>query len=148
VSILEAPEVEIPANGVTLSSIHATTGVATFAVNVQCKNILSPDATTCQTPTGDNQAFTAMKAKLVTDTFGGDLDYSEASGAMASGATSVTAPNLSVAAPITKEGFLVSLSGAGQLYTNKNMILIVEYTDSVSSAKSYRYFNVDIGDPQ
>lgn len=148
VSLVEAPEVQIPANGITLASINSGSGVATFAVSVQCINMLSPGATMCQTPGASDQLFTDMKAKLVADSYGGTLSYSDASAAMAAGTTSVTAPNLSVAAPITTEGFTISLAGPGQLYTNKNMILIIEYTDTGSGGKSYRYFNVDIGDPQ
>ena len=149
VSAIEAPEIEIPANGITLTSINATTGVATFTVNVQCKNILSAGPSSCQTPGGEDQLFSNMKAKLITDTFSGVLNFSDANTAMATGSTAVASPaNLKATSPITTEGFMLSLSGAGQLYTNKNMILIVEYTDPTSSAKSYRYFNVDIGDPQ
>lgn len=148
VSAIEAPDLEIPANGITLSSINASTGVATFSVNVQCANILSPDATSCQTPGGENQLFTSMKAKIVTDTYTGVLDFTSANTIMGSGTTAVTAPDLSTASPITKEGFVLSLTGEGQLYGNKNMLLVIEYTDPVSSGKSYRYFNVDIGDPQ
>ncbi len=148
VTLLEAPEVEIPATGVTLNSIHATTGVATFDVHVQCVNTNSPDATTCQTPGGADQAFTNMKAKIITDVTSGTLTYSQADAAMAAGATSILAGDLSTAAPITTEGFTVQLAGEGQLYANRNMLLIIEYTDPGLSAKSYRYFNVDIGDPQ
>jgi hypothetical protein len=148
VSAIEAPELEIPATGISLASIHATTGVATFSVNVQCANILSPDATTCQTPGAENQLFSAMSAKIVTDTYGGVLDYTDANTIMSSGTTAVTAPALSTSAPITKEGFVLSLVGGGQLYSNKDMLLVIQFTDPVSSAKSFRYFNVDIGDPQ
>jgi hypothetical protein len=148
VTAIEAPELEIPANGITLSSINATTGVATFAIRVQCINTLSPGATTCQTAGGEDQAFTNMRAKLVTDAYAGVLAYTDASSIMASGTTAITAPDLSTSSPITTEGFSLSLNGAGQLYSNRNMLLVIEYTDPVSSGTSYRYFNVDIGDPQ
>jgi hypothetical protein len=148
VSAIEAPELEIPAAGIVLSSINAGTGVATFTVNVQCANILSPDSTTCQTPGAENQLFTNMRAKIVTDTYLGVLDYTAANALMTAGSTAITAPALSTAAPINKEGFVLSLAGAGQLYANKNMLLVIQYTDPASGGKSFRYFNVDIGDPQ
>lgn len=149
VSTIEAPEVIIPANGITLAAINATTGVATFNVHAQCINTNSPGPSSCRTPGGEDQLFSNMKAKLITDTFGGVINFSNASASMSTGATAVADPvNLKTTAPITTEGFMLSLSGAGQLYANKNMILIIEYTDPTSSAKSYRYFNVDIGDPQ
>lgn len=147
VSAIEAPQLEIPANGIVLASINASTGVGTFTVNVQCQNTLSPDATTCQTPGTENQLFTNLRAKILTDTYGGVLDYTSANAIMSTGTTAITAPMLATAAPITKEGFVLSLAGAGQLYANKNMLLVIQYTDPVSGGKSFRYFNLDIGDP-
>jgi hypothetical protein len=148
VSAIESPQLEIPSNGIVLASINASTGVASFTVNVQCQNILSPDATTCQTPGAENQLFTNMRAKIVTDTYSGVVDYTAANTIMSAGSTAVTAPALSTAAPITKEGFVLSLAGAGQLYANKNMLLVIQYTDPASGGKSFRYFNLDVGDPQ
>jgi hypothetical protein len=148
VSAIEAPELQIPAGGITLTGIDPVSGIATFDVHAQCANTLSPDATTCQTPGEDNQLFTGMRAKLVTDIYAGVIDYSDAEAIMAAGTTDVTGPDLSVAAPITTEGFVLSLSGAGALFTNKNMLLVIEYTSVAPAGKSYRFFNVDIGDPQ
>jgi hypothetical protein len=139
ITAVEAPELEIPAGGITLASIDADTGIATFTVNLQCRNILSPS----------DQLFSNMKVKLAKDTYAGKLDYAAASTVMASATTSVIDPdNLSTAAPITTEGFVVSLDGPGQLYFNKNMLLVVEYSEPGTSFKSFRYFNVDIGDPE
>lgn len=149
ITAVEAPELEIPAGGITLASIDADNGVATFTVNLQCRNILSPSASSCQTDGGQDQLFSNMKVKLAKDTYGGVLDYAAASTVMASGTTSVKDPDhLSTAAPITTEGFVLSLAGPGQLYFNKNMLLVVEYSEPGTSFKSFRYFNVDIGDPE
>lgn len=99
----------------------------------------------CPSAGNDNHKIVNMKAKLITDTYTGTIDYSDAVTIMTAGTT--TLANADKVGG--QERFKVSVTGQGALYSNKNMLLVLSYEDpsSPSLGTSYKYFNVDIGDP-
>ncbi len=142
-----APAIKIPVGGVALKSISAANGAATFDVKVECESLLA-NTNECPTSNG-NQSMLNMKAKLVTDTYSGVVSLAQAGTIMASGASSVVAGDVQAPVGAYNGGFKLDLAGSGALASNKNMLLVIEWTDPADAAKkSYRYFNVDIGDPQ
>ena len=141
---VDSPYMKIPVGGVSITAIDSTTGVATFDVTMECRVPTVSTNSECPSANNVNQAMAGMKLKLVQDTYTNALTLAQAQTIMASGTVTVANGDLSVVP--ANGGYKTSVVGPGQLVANKNMILIVEYLDSVSSNSSYRYFNVDIGD--
>lgn len=115
-------------------------GVPTFAFRFECLNIVAANA--CPTPGGDAQPMADMDVKIIDDTFGGTPTYADAESAFATPGTSTTADG-SIG---TRGGMTASVVGIGPMYSHRNLIVFIRYT-LTSAGSSYRYFNVDIGEP-
>ncbi len=141
---VDSPNVSISA--VSLSSIAAD-GKATFDLTLLCATtmVMSGANYACPSSGGDNENLIDTQVKLITDTYGSTLTYAQAQTEMSTSPMSVT----NGAKVAGQDKFIVTLTGTGPLYTNKNMLLIIGYVDPSSPSKgtSYIYFNVDIGDP-
>ena len=142
---VDAPFLKIPTSGVTLKAISNGTGIPSFEFLMECRVPTTTGNTICPSATGTAQLMTGMKVKLVQDTFSNVLSYADAQTIMASGSSTVIAGDLSTTP--TNGGFKLTLSGPGRLTSFKNLILVTEYKDTASGASSYRYFNLDIGNP-
>ena len=149
---VESPNVTI--NNVSLTAIDGTSGAsagaATFDVTFQCGTTMTQPAANwiCPSLSSDSHSITDMTAKLITDSYGGTITYANAASIMSAGATKVAVTNgMKVGG---QNRFTVPLTQAtGPLYTNKNMILVIQYVEpsTPSLGTSYVYFNVDIGNP-
>jgi hypothetical protein len=141
---VEAPNLKMQA--AALTAIASGTGFPSFDLSLECNLATQSASSICPTPGGDLQTMTSMKAKLIVDTYSGVITIAEAQTIMASGTTSVAAGNL-LGTIGANGGFKLNLTqSTGPLFTNKNMLLVVSFTDA-GGAVSYRYFNIDIGSP-
>jgi hypothetical protein len=132
---VEAPYFEINAANMT----GMTDGVPTFNIKFECQNAIS--TTKCPTPNADAQAMADMTVKVVDDTFSGTPTYANAEGAFATAGVTTTVD----ATVGTKGGMTASAVGIGPMYQHRNLIVFIRY--STAGGASYRYFNVDIGEP-
>lgn len=141
---LEAPNLTLGANAVVLASINAT-GNPTFDITFTCAGAVV--GTTCETPLGVAQDMLDMEVFLVPEdgiinATADTLTIGEADSIFTTAVT--VAPLL---ADTSGTGFAISIEqGTTELYNGKNMFLIVKYNDATIGG-SYRYWNVDIGDP-
>lgn len=137
---------------VVINAINAVTGEATFDIKTQCGRVVTQPSGdyACETSATDSQNFIDMKVKLIYDDSGiytaHKMTYAQAETAMSAGTTTLT--NGMFDGSTANDGFLVSIAGAGQLYTHKDMFFIISYTAANGYGTSYRYFRVTIGDPQ
>lgn len=137
---------------VVINSINAVTGEATFDIITQCgRTVTIPVADyICEPSATDSQKFTDMKVKLIYDDAAvytaHVMTYAQAATAMSAGTTTLT--NGMFDSSTANDGFKATIAGAGQLYTHKDMLFIISYTDPNSYGTSYRYFRLTIGDPQ
>lgn len=146
--VLGVESANVTINNVSLTAIDGTSGAATFDVTFQCGTTMTQPAANwiCASFSNDSHAIINMSAKLVSDSYGGTITYATAGTIMTAGATAVT-NGMKVGG---QNRFTVPLTQAtGPLYTNKNMILVIQYVEpsTPSLGTSYVYFNVDIGNP-
>ena len=137
ISGVEAPNFEI--NDVELTAIAATDGAPTFSIKLECNNAIASGA--CSSASGDPQPMASMDVKIVDDTFGGTPAFADAETLFATAGTTPTTDGTIG----TKGGMSAVLLGAGPLYSHRNTIVFIRY--AVTGGASYRYFNMDIGEP-
>lgn len=138
ISGVESPNFEI--NDVELTAIADPEGTATFSLKFECNTAIAGGA--CNSASGDIQPMASMDAKIVDDTFGGAPTLANAETVFSTAGVTPT-----VDATIgTKGGMKADLVGpTGKMYEHRNTIVFIRYT--VAGGASYRYFNMDIGEP-
>lgn len=147
---IEAPAFSIAS--IELTDIASVGGAGTFRFTLQCAQNLTQTGSDWECPRvngeTDPQKIIHMAVKLVHDAANkSTYTFSEIETLMASGTTVVN--NIMKVGASATNIQVGNMVGPGQLVTHKQMLLIMSYTDpsTPSRGTSYKYFNVDIGDP-
>jgi len=137
ISGVEAPNFEI--SDIELTAIAAADGAPTFNVKLECNNAIASGA--CSSASGDAQPMASMDVKIVDDTFGGAPTFADAETLFTTAGITPTVDGTIG----TNGGMSAILLGSGPLYSHRNTIVFIRY--AVTGGASYRYFNMDIGEP-
>jgi hypothetical protein len=128
----DAANVDI--TGVTMTGMTAG-GAGEFTLTVDCLVALSGAGPNYNCGAND---MTTLKYRLVADTYGGTLDYSQASALFDGSESTVAEAHQFVGPP---GGFNAYVTTPNQMHNNPNMLFVIQ---SGGAAGSYKYFNVDV----